>query len=144
MGWSEGVLVVALVVVRLYSLVIEQVRAGIAAGRTESDDVRTVNARWLRFLMATSIGAALLLAASALLAASGGGGFSAGMRVGMVLWGTEVLVHVGGLIELVRRLRAGAPVTVEAAFSLPAATWSSTFFAVPLGAFIGSLIGRAG
>lgn len=142
MGWTEGVLVVALVIVRLYSLVIEQVRAGIAAGRTESDDVRAVNARWLRFLMATSLGAALLLAASALLAASGAGGFGAGMRVGMVLWGTEVLVHVGGLIELVRRLRAGAPITVEAAFSLPAATWSSTFFAVPLGAFIGSLIGR--
>jgi|LNFM01.1.fsa_nt_gb hypothetical protein len=144
MGWTEGVLVVALVIVRLYSLVIEQVRAAIAAGRTETDDVRTVNARWLRFLMGSALGASLLLASSALLAAAGAGGFGAGMRVGMVLWGTEVLVHVGGLIELARRLRAGAPVTVEAAFSLPAATWSSTFFAVPMGAFIGSLIGRAG
>jgi hypothetical protein len=143
MGWTEGVLIVALLIVRLYSLGLEQVRARIIAGRSESDDVRVVNTRWLQYLFASSVGAALLLATASLLAAAGSGHFMAGVRVGAVLWATEVLVHVPGALELLKRLRAGAPITIEAAFSLPAATWMSTFFSIPLGALIGRWLSGA-
>lgn len=77
------------------------------------------------------------------MAAAGSGHFMAGVRVGAVLWATEVLVHVPGALELLKRLRAGAPITIEAAFSLPAATWMSTFFSIPLGALIGRWLSGA-
>ncbi len=141
MGWTEGVLVVSLVIIRLYSLGLDQVRARIIAGRTEGDDLRVVNTRWVQFVLGASVGAALLLGVASLLAAAGSGQFAAGFRVGIVLWASEVLVHAPSAIELFRRLRAGAPITIEAAFSLPVAAWTSTLFAIPLGALIGRWIG---
>jgi hypothetical protein len=144
MGWTEGVLVVSLVVVRLYSLGLEQARARIVAGRAESDDLRVVNQRWLQFLLLSSSVAALLLGTSALLASAGAGTIAAGVRVGMVLWASEALVHLGGVLELLRRMRAGHSITVEAAVSLPAATWSSTFMVVPVGALVGRVIAHGG
>jgi hypothetical protein len=142
MGWTEGVLIVALVVIRLYSLGLDQVRARIIAGRSDSDDRRTVNARWTQYLIAASVGAALLLAMASLLAAADAGRFGAGVRVGVVLWISEVLVHAPSALAMLRQLRAGAPVTIEAAMSQPVVAWTSTALSVPFGALIGSLLAR--
>jgi len=143
MVWTEGVLVVALVLVRLYSLGLEQARLRISAAKSEGDDARTVSVRWVQFQIAASVGAALLLGTASLLAAAGAHNFSAGVRVGLVLWATEVLVHLLGALELIKRVRSGAPVSIEAAFSLQAATWGSTMISVPIGALIGRWIGGA-
>jgi hypothetical protein len=138
MGWTEGVLVAALVIVRLYSLGLEQLRARIVASREEGEDPLAVTQRWLRYLVFSSVGAALLLGTSAFLAAAGAGRFGAGVRVGVVLWASELLVHAGGLVGFVRHLRAGSPVTPDLAFSQPAACWTSTVLSVPAGALLGS------
>lgn len=141
MVWTEGVLIVALVLVRLYSLGLEQARLKISAMQTEGDDARQVSVRWVQFQVISSLGAALLLGTASLLAAAGSHQFAAGVRVGLVLWATEVLVHMPGALALIKRVRSGAPVSIEAAFSLQAATWGSTMIAVPIGALIGRWIG---
>lgn len=141
MVWTEGVLVFALVVIRLYSLGLEQVRLRISATTREGSDARTVSVRWVQFQLAASVGAALLLGTSSLLAAAGAHQIAAGIRVGFVLWVTEVLVHLPGALELIKRMRSGTPISVEAAFSQQAATWGSTLLSVPIGALIGRWIG---
>ncbi|MDP3277382.1 MAG: hypothetical protein Q8Q09_19500 [Deltaproteobacteria bacterium] len=132
MGWTEGVLAIALVVLRLYGLIIEQFRnylRGLEGKRSATE--------WMRFLLLSALGAWLLLATASFLAAVGGGGFRAGFRVGVVLWLSEMLVHARELVGFVRKLRAGAPVTPEETFSLSAAAWTSTVIAIPVGALVG-------
>jgi hypothetical protein len=141
MGWTEGVLVISLVIVRVYALGLEAIRGRIRASSADVEP-RVNNQRWLLFLLLSSVGAAALLGTSALLAAAGSGQFSAGVRVGLALWLSEVLVHAGSLAGFVRTLRAGGPITPELALSQPVACWTSTVLSVPTGALLGSWIAR--
>jgi hypothetical protein len=136
MGWTEGVLVAALVLVRFYALGMELLRRKLR----EQPGERT-SAEWLRFMMIAAGSSWLLLAITSMLAASNGAVFSAGVRVGMVLWVSELLVHLRDSVDTLKSLRAGQPPTAEMLFSMPLSSWSGAVFAIPLGALIGRWIG---
>jgi hypothetical protein len=141
MGWNEGVLIVALVVTRVYGLGLDAIRAWIHE-RAADEDGRIVTQRWVVFLLLSSAGAAALLGMSSLLAAAGTGTFSAGVRVGLALWLSEVLVHGRSIAAFARQMRDGETITLEGALSQPVACWTSTVPSIPMGALIGSWIAR--
>lgn len=136
MGWTEGVLVAALVFVRFYALGAELLKR-----KFRDQPGQRTAAEWMRFMIVASATSWLLLAMTSLLAASRGGHFSAGVRVGMVLWIAEMLVHLRDSMDVLKRLKAGEIPTAEMLFSLPLASWSASIFAIPMGALVGRWIG---
>ncbi len=136
MGWTEGVLVASLVLIRFYALGVELFRRKMR----EQPGERT-SAEWMRFMILVASTSWLLLAITSMLAASRGANFSAGVRVGMVLWIAEMLLHLRDSVDVLKKLRAGTIPTPEMLFSLPLSAWSGAIFAIPVGAMIGRWIG---